>query len=80
MCQGSDVAMSCGVGRRRSLDLALLWCGPAAAALIQPPAWEFSICCGMALKGKKTFLLKIYPEFTFSNKKMIFKYWYSVDI
>ena len=34
--------MSCGVGRRRSLDLALLclWPSPAATALIQPLAWE----------------------------------------
>ena len=34
--------MSCGVGRRRGLDLTLLclWCRPATTALIQPLAWE----------------------------------------
>ena len=34
--------MSCGVGLRQGLDLALLclWCRPAAAAPIQPLAWE----------------------------------------
>ena len=34
--------MSCGVGRRGSSDLALLWlwCRPAAPALIRPLAWE----------------------------------------
>ena len=36
------VAMSCGVGRRRSSDLAWLWLSrrPAAEAPIQPLAWE----------------------------------------
>ena len=28
------VALSCGVGCRRGSDLALLWCRPAATALI----------------------------------------------
>ena len=34
--------MSCGVGRRRSLDSALLWLqrGLVAAAAIRPLAWE----------------------------------------
>ena len=34
--------MSCGVGRSRGLDLALLWLWyrPAAVALIPPLAWE----------------------------------------
>ena len=34
--------MSCGVGCRCGLDLALLWlwCRPAATALILPLAWE----------------------------------------
>ena len=34
--------MSCGVGRRRRLDPALLWLwrGPAAAAPIQALVWE----------------------------------------
>ena len=39
---GTGVAVSCGVGRRRGLDPALLWlwCRPAATALIGPLAWE----------------------------------------
>ena len=48
--------MSCGVGRRRSLNLTLpwLWLWPAAAAPIQTLAWEISYAVGAALKGKKT--------------------------
>ena len=34
--------MSCGVGRMRGLDPALLWRRQAGAALIQPLAWELS--------------------------------------
>ena len=38
----SGIAMSCGVGHRLGLDLALLWlwCRPAATALIRRLAWE----------------------------------------
>ena len=44
--------MSCGVGRRPDLDLALLrlWCRPAAAAPNQPLAWELPFAEGLALK------------------------------
>ena len=45
--------MSCGVGRRRSSDPALLWCRPAAEAPIQPLAWEPPYAMGVALKKKK---------------------------
>ena len=47
--------MSCGVGRRHSLDPALLWlcCRPAAAALIQPRAWELPYVAGATLKRQK---------------------------
>ena len=47
--------MSCGVGRRCSLDLALLWlwCRPAAAAPIWPLAWEPLYVAGVVLKGRK---------------------------
>ena len=50
------VAMSCGVGRRGSLDLALLWlqCRLAATALIRPLAWKPPYASGVALKGQKT--------------------------
>ena len=44
--------MSRGVGHRRSLDPALLWLWyqPAAAAPIQPLAWELPCVTGAALK------------------------------
>ena len=44
--------MSCGVGHRRSLDLALLWlwCRPVARALIQHLAWEPPYAASAALK------------------------------
>ena len=47
--------MSCGVGLRRGLGLALLWLWrrPAATALIRPPALEPPYATGAALKSKK---------------------------
>ena len=47
--------MSCGVGRRRGSDAALLWlrCRPAATAQIQPLTWEPPHATGVALKNKK---------------------------
>ena len=47
--------MSCGVGRRRGSDLALLWlwCRPAAVAPNGPLAWEPPCAVGVALKRKK---------------------------
>ena len=47
--------MSCGVGRRRGLDPALLWLWrrPLAAALIGPLAWESSYATGVALEKTK---------------------------
>ena len=47
--------MSCGVGRRRGSDLALLWLWRrlAAIALTKPLAWEPLYVTGMALKGQK---------------------------
>ena len=44
--------MSCGVSRRRGLDLALLqlWCRPAALAPIRPLAWKRPYAVGVALK------------------------------
>ena len=50
--------MSCGVGRRRSLDPALLWLWRRAAATgpIRPLAWEPPYAADVALKRKeKTF-------------------------
>ena len=50
------LAVSCGVGCRHSLDLALLWLWhrPVATAPIRPLAWEPPYAMGAALeKGKK---------------------------
>ena len=48
--------MSCGVGHRHGLDLALLglWCRLAAVAPIGPLAWEPPYAVGVALKRQKT--------------------------
>ena len=52
--------MSCGVGCRRSSDLAWLWLwlwlwhSPAATAPIRPLAWDPPYAAGVALKDKKT--------------------------
>ena len=47
----SSIAMSCGIGRRCSLDLALLWL--AAIAQIRSLAWELPYAVGAALKKRK---------------------------
>jgi len=51
---GSGIALSYGVGHRRGLDpvLLLLWRRLAAAALIQPLAWELLYAAGVAIKRK----------------------------
>ena len=48
--------MSCGVGRRRGLDLALLWLWPRPSAPppIRPLAWEPTYIAGVVLKRQKT--------------------------
>ena len=57
VCQGSDVALSCGVVHRPGLDLSLLWLWhrPAATALIRPLAWEPPYVVGVALKRQKIY-------------------------
>ena len=49
------MAVSYGVGRGGSSDLALLWLWPrsAAAAPIRPLAWELPYAAGVALKREK---------------------------
>ena len=51
----SNIALSCGMGHRLSLDLALLclWHRPAAVAPIQPLAWERPYAMGVGLKKQK---------------------------
>ena len=60
--------MSCGVGRRCSLDLVLpwLWCRPAAIVPVQPLAWELLYATVVALNKKKRKEKKDYQEFSFS--------------
>ena len=49
--------LSCGVGRRRGSDLALLWLWlwrrPTATAIIHPLAWEPPYATGVALNKEK---------------------------
>ena len=47
--------MTCGVGCRFGLDLALLWHRPAATAPIRPLDWEppYAAGAGAALEKKK---------------------------
>ena len=54
--EGSSVAVSCGVGCRRGLDLVLLglWCRPAAVVLIQSLAWKLPYAIDVTLKSKTT--------------------------
>ena len=60
--------MSCGVGFRHVLDLALLWLWrrPAAIAPIRPLAWEPPYAAGTALekakKIKKLIIIIIIPN------------------
>ena len=55
--KGSGVAVSCGVGRSRGLDPALLWLWlwrrPAAAVPIQPLAQELPYATGVGKKISK---------------------------
>ena len=45
--------MNCGVGRRSGLLWLWLWCRLAAAAPIQPLAWELSYATGADIKKKE---------------------------
>ena len=53
--KGYRIAVSCGVGHRCGLYLALLWLwrSPAAVALIRPLAWEPPYAADAALKSKR---------------------------
>ena len=55
MGYGSSIAMSCGVGHKRSSDPALLWlwCRPAAVDLIGPLARKPPLAADVALKKKR---------------------------
>ena len=66
----AGIAMSCGVGRRRSSDPTWLWLWLAAVALIRPLAWEPPYTTGVALKSKtKIVLCKILQlDYMFQEK------------
>ena len=51
----NGIAVSCGVGRRRGSDPALLWlwCRPVATAPIPPLAWEYPYAAEAALEMAK---------------------------
>ena len=55
LLKGSGIAVSCGVGCRCGLGLALLWlcCSLAAVAPIRPLSWETPHAMRVALKSKK---------------------------
>ena len=57
MGQGSGVSVSCGVDRRCGSYVMFLWLwlwgGLAAAALIQPLAWELPCAAPVVLESKK---------------------------
>ena len=60
MGEGSGIAMSCGAGRRRGSDLALLWRRLVVVAPIQPLAWEPPYAGGAVLKSKKRKIIYMY--------------------
>ena len=67
--------MSCGVGHRHSLDPVFLWlwCRPAAAALIQPLAWEYTCAADVALKKKELslILMKVREHLYLRNRLLL---------
>ena len=52
---GRSCCRECGVGHRCGSDpiLLWLWCRPAAAAPVRPPAWELPYATSTSLKSKK---------------------------
>ena len=64
MGRGSSVALNGSVGHRHGSDPALLslWQRPAAAAPVQPLAWEPPYAVGMALKKKKLETTQIFKS------------------
>ena len=68
--------MSCGVGCRHDLDLALLWLwhSPAAVAPVGPLAWGPPYAMGAALKSKKNKKIKNKKTEVFKTKIRISKF------
>ena len=67
--------MSCGVGHRCGLDLALLWFWhrPVATATIRPLAWEPPYAMGVVLKGQKTKKKKKSVPCLYTNNEILEK-------
>ena len=74
--------MSCGVGRRHSSDLALLWlqCRLAALGPIGPLAWELPYAMGVALKSVKKKKKKEWMNFPHGRPGLFKKLWGGVPI
>ena len=68
--------MSCGIGHRRGLDLALLWRRHrwAATARIQPLAWEPPYAVDVALKKAKQTNKKIKTVLRRKKGKQLMKF------
>ena len=66
--------MSCGIGHRHGLDLALLWVWqrPAAAAQNQLLAWELPYASGVTLKRRKKKKKKKERKQKVKGEKMVF--------
>ena len=68
---GKDLALSCGVGHRHSLDLVLLWLwrrlAAKAMALIRPLAWEPPHAAGAAQEIAKRQKNKTKQNFVFDD-------------
>jgi len=66
--------LSCGVGHRRGLDLALLWlwCRLAATSPIGPLVWEPPYAAGVDLKRQKDRKKKRIPEIFLRTMKKDF--------
>ena len=77
MCQGSGVAVKCGVSHRLGSDLVLLWLWrrPTGAAPIPPLAWEPLYAVGVALKKKKVTMWPWANPFSFLVDSFFFNLW-----
>ena len=73
--KGSDIAVSCGEGRRHGLDLVLLWLWPrlAAVAPIQPLDWELPCALDAALEETRNYPTKKYPAQMVLYQNLTFK-------
>ena len=67
--------MSCGVGRRHSSDLMLLWHRLATIAPIRPLAWEPPYAVGVALAKKKKVFKAFWAYFCVWCEGVFYLHW-----